>query len=992
MRCPLNRPPQGAGEVVLEVPLFLNQPTLGSVEVRKEFLLSKLKDLQQQGLQDQLHVGGRLRHFVQNWETLIKDPWVLDLIHNGLELELSSEPGPNPVEEFPISDKDFHILMEEVTEMESKGAVEECFDQEGIYSPMFVVPKKNKKLRPVWDRRFINSHHIKHHFKMESLLTVKELLQRGDYMTVIDLKDAYFHIPIAEKHWNYFRFRLRGRSWRYLVMMFGLTSAPRIWTKLMRTVVAVIRLNGHSNSDIHRRYSDHEQVIRRVPPTHSGDLGVVGKVGNQSQLGKVQINAQSNTRVFRINNRLIQHDFQDTQRQIKKHQEGGKRSIGQSTNHSTDVSTSIRQVDGSGIGSLSNQVENVGFDQVQKQPNVSWLRQSNTVISGGNRRATMVAKQSQQMEWKNSVNGSSNNSTPNRCIQNGLGSCVGTNRTGNSRFLVTFRNNLQQQCKRIVSRHIWGKVFRRVSFRGSGRVVNGQHNCSQLHQQNGRESTNSAQHSTRVLELVPGTSSQCKSTISSRTEKSNSRSSFQTSSGQIRLDAQPSHLSKVGSQVGSTRYRSVCFKVKSPTSKILLLETRSKSISSGCFQSKLETSPLLGKSPIQFNRSSVEQSSERKSGDNISNTTLANTILVPSTSRSNGRLSNSLTRSSRSISTRFLRQRSGIRKSQLESSRLAYLRQRGIYQELSEEAVAFVLSRGKPTTGKTYDHGWRVFAEWWNSHNFLQDNISPARVAQFLYDKFTAGYSFSAIASFRTAVSVTAPTWLGLPLGQTDVVKTMMHKIELENPPEPRYEATWDMNILVHYIASLPDNKDLDTDVLRRKCIVLFKLVTMARSADVDSVKFATLAFTPQHMVYQLRPTKNYKRTTQEIHKVLRLEDTNKLCPVACWEEYIQRTSQIRRAADKVFVAVKSPYKEISRDTIAKDTMLMMEAAGVDTTRFKSHSTRSAAASKALDQGASVDEVMKQGRWRSRSVFTRFYDRSQRKDNFSQLVLLGSSN
>ena len=57
-----------------------------------------------------------------------------------------------------------------------------------------------------------------------------------------------------------------------------------------------------------------------------------------------------------------------------------------------------------------------------------------------------------------------------------------------------------------------------------------------------------------------------------------------------------------------------------------------------------------------------------------------------------------------------------------------------------------------------------------------------------------------------------------------------------------------------------------------------------------------------------------------------------------------------------------------------------MELTGIDVEKFKSHSTCMSVASKALDKGISMDEVMRAGRWRSKTVFDRFYNRSKHLD------------
>ncbi len=102
-------------------------------------------------------------------------------------------------------------------------------------------------------------------------------------------------------------------------------------------------------------------------------------------------------------------------------------------------------------------------------------------------------------------------------------------------------------------------------------------------------------------------------------------------------------------------------------------------------------------------------------------------------------------------------------------------------------------------------------------------------------------------------------------------------------------------------------------------------------------------------------------------------ENTN-ICPATALKVYLERTRGVERPNDKVFLSSKAPYQELAKDTIATDTMSTMKEAGVDIARYKSHSTRHAAATKAIESGATIDEVMARGGWKSRHVFQEFYN------------------
>ena len=70
--------------------------------------------------------------------------------------------------------------------------------------------------------------------------------------------------------------------------------------------------------------------------------------------------------------------------------------------------------------------------------------------------------------------------------------------------------------------------------------------------------------------------------------------------------------------------------------------------------------------------------------------------------------------------------------------------------------------------------------------------------------------------------------------------------------------------------------------------------------------------------------------------------------------------------------------KFASADPITKDTNTFLEAAGVPK-HFTSHALRSAVGSSMKERGATDSEIMNRGRWKSVSVFRKFYDRSRLK-------------
>ena len=120
--------------------------------------------------------------------------------------------------------------LEEVASLLSKGAVEEIIPEcPGYYSRIFLVPKKNGKLRLIIDLSVLNHFVYTQTFKMETQRNVKDSIQLNDWAFSLDLTDAYLHVPIHRQSRKYLRFTLRGRVYQFKALPFGLSTSPFVF-------------------------------------------------------------------------------------------------------------------------------------------------------------------------------------------------------------------------------------------------------------------------------------------------------------------------------------------------------------------------------------------------------------------------------------------------------------------------------------------------------------------------------------------------------------------------------------------------------------------------------------------------------------------------------------------------------------------------------------------------------------------------------------------
>ena len=102
---------------------------------------------------------------------------------------------------------------------------------------LFEVPKKDSDTpRLVLDVSRLNTHITPYKFKMTTVASVRLALRSGCYMASLDLKDAYWHVPIARSFRPFLAFSAGGRNFQFRVMPFGLNIAPRVFSRMLHPV------------------------------------------------------------------------------------------------------------------------------------------------------------------------------------------------------------------------------------------------------------------------------------------------------------------------------------------------------------------------------------------------------------------------------------------------------------------------------------------------------------------------------------------------------------------------------------------------------------------------------------------------------------------------------------------------------------------------------------------------------------------------------------
>ena len=260
-----NHFPQEGGNQTSEAPRVIFNPTIGDEGVKTPPPNDSFKTSLSPP------VGGHLRSFRRDWQTNKCSSNVLNIITNGYVLPFLSKPNlvrfPLILSEYKALQKD-QALANCIQSLLSKNAIErvENVKSLGFYSRLFLVPKPRQRWMPVIDLSRLNTFLHVANFKMETPESIRTSLTPVEWVSSIDLSDAYLHIPIHPNSRKYLRFCHRSQVFQFTSLPFGLATAPQVVRMIVKEVKLMalsrgVRLHQYLNDWLIRSQSQEEAQV-----------------------------------------------------------------------------------------------------------------------------------------------------------------------------------------------------------------------------------------------------------------------------------------------------------------------------------------------------------------------------------------------------------------------------------------------------------------------------------------------------------------------------------------------------------------------------------------------------------------------------------------------------------------------------------------------------------------------------------------------------------
>ena len=191
-----------------------------------------------------------MKKFSDEWEKITSDKFILDIVsHCHIEFIDNVEPKQDIFNVKSVfNSKESDIVSNEIQKLLAIDVIKEVQSMKDQFlSPIFLRPKKNGEYRMILNLKKLNEYIEYHHFKMDTFESAIKLVTSKSFMASIDLRHAYYSVPIAEEHQKFLRFYWNGKLFQYTCLPNGISSAPRIFTKLLKPVYSSLRVLGHVN-------------------------------------------------------------------------------------------------------------------------------------------------------------------------------------------------------------------------------------------------------------------------------------------------------------------------------------------------------------------------------------------------------------------------------------------------------------------------------------------------------------------------------------------------------------------------------------------------------------------------------------------------------------------------------------------------------------------------------------------------------------------------
>lgn len=277
--------------------------------------------------------------------------------------------------------------------------------------------------------------------------------------------------------------------------------------------------------------------------------------------------------------------------------------------------------------------------------------------------------------------------------------------------------------------------------------------------------------------------------------------------------------------------------------------------------------------------------------------------------------------------------------------------------------------------------------KWWSfclSNGIDVYCASIPTIIYFLTELYNSGSQYGTLNTCRAALNLL----LGPTISKDDRLQRFFKGVFRLRPSLPKYNHTWDTNIVLEHLSEWYPNDTLSFFKLSMKTVTLLALTTAHRLQTLSYIKLNNIEQSAERLIIKIPDhIKTSRPGSKQPLLVLPffLEKIN-ICPATTLLAYVDKSKLLRQSND-LFIGVKKPHKAVRSQTLSRWVKATLSECGLDTSMFTAHSTRHAATSRAHALGVSIDAIRNTAGWSGNSTtFAKYYNRTVTTDKSSSLA------
>ena len=952
-------------------------------------------------------VGARLNQCWQKWETLGSSPKVVNILREGYTLPFRFRPhltrSPTVISNYHNPTKQ-SFLIEALYQLLNKNAVEPVDNPNslGFYNRLFLVPKPNNRWRPILDLSTLNTFLNTGSFKMETPETIRTSLQVGEWVTSIDFKDAYFHIPIHSQSRKYMRFHLQGRSYQFKALPFGLSTAPMEFTVVAKEVKLMALQKGIR---IHQYLDD---WLVRASTLHTCLQHTQTLVTLCQELGWLVNKEKSELAPKQVFN-FVGYQFDLKEGKVRPTEERWQALTDKIRSMMSDLVCPVRKFM-SLIGLLKATEKQVHLGRLHMRP-IQWHLKNNWRVPESLEKVIPVPKPLHPhlrwwLEESNVLLGQ-----PLHPLKHALQIFTDASNEGWGAHLDdhTARGTWSLPESKLHMNHLELKAvflalkeFRTLVCNKTVLIATDNTTVVAYINKEGEDEVGVTVCPTvENPVLVHQTAGNPQGTSHPRPAERDSRQAIQTwPDHSNRVVTSSSSIPSCMRKVAPATSGPVCHQVQQQTAPVCVTGARPPGLGSGCTQSllggpgpiRLPTGSHLGQSggeapglPLQQNNLDCPRVAQHAlglgPGSNVKpDPTVSAQPTQPSVSAIQPGPSQEPVKSEPTCL----------------APRASAIKEQGF----SEAVAARIEAPQRRSTRSVYEAKWTIFTKWCLS-NQVDFRAPPLKaIADFLLHLFQdKKLQPGTIDGYRSAIA----DKLGnstINVSKDENLTRLLDSFHRDRPKGRRGIPSWNLSLVLHQLTKAPFEplKESSLKHLTFKTVFLLALGSGKRRSEIHAWLHKNIRHQSDWSKVSLYPSPSFlsknqlaKEGPDSVAPVVipalapsldrSLKGDRSLCPVRALRYYLDRTADLRQNKELVFVSFKKGFdKDISPATISswiKQTVVLCyelsDQEALTLHQVKAHDVRAFAASKAFQSGISLDQILSACHWKSHNTFTQFY-------------------